>query len=200
LIGAASYGQYTYDNNPNVKINDDAQASATNTNPVTDFGPAYLKDYRLPGMPQQAYSLGLEYRDPHFWWVGANVNYLADSYLDVSNILRTSNFVVEANGIGFDGGTYEAVRNVLRQEKFDPYTLLNVTGGKSWKIKNTTFGFFASINNVLDTTYKTGGFEQSRKANFPEYQADNAYGTPSFGSKYFYGYGRTYFVNLYVNF
>jgi hypothetical protein len=200
VTASAAYGQYTYDNNPNVKINDDAQATLTNTNPITDFGKAYLKDYRIAGMPQQAYSLGLEYRDPHFWWIGANINYLADSYLDISNILRTENFVVESDGIGFDGATPETVRNILKQEKFDPYSLLNVTGGKSWKVKSTTFGFFASINNVLDTTYKTGGFEQSRKATFPDYQADNAFGSPSFGSKYFYGYGRTYFVNLYVNF
>jgi CarboxypepD_reg-like domain len=200
VLASASYGQYTYDNNPNVQLNDDAQVTATNTSPLTDFGPAYLKDYRLPGMPQQAYSFGLEYRDPHFWWIGANVNYLADSYLDVSNVLRTSNFVVEEDGIGYAGATPDVVRNILRQEKFDPYSLLNVTGGKSWKVKSTTFGFFATINNVLDTTYKTGGFEQSRKASFPDYQADNAYGTPSFGSKYFYGYGRTFFVNLYVNF
>lgn len=200
LLGSASYGQYTYDNNPNVQINDDAQASATNTNPITDFGPAYLKDYRLPGMPQQAYSFGIEYRDPHFWWVGANVNYLADTYLDVSNITRTTNFVVESDGIGFPGATNDVVRNILRQEKFDPYALLNLTGGKSWKIKDSTFGFFASINNVLDEIYKTGGFEQSRKATFPDYQADYANGTPSFGNKYFYGYGRTFFVNLYINF
>lgn len=200
VIAAASYGQYTYDNNPNVKINDDAQATVNNTNPITDFGPAYLKDYRLPGMPQQAYSFGLEYRDPRFWWIGANVNYLADSYLDVSNVMRTSNFVVEADGIGYSGATPDVVRNILRQEKFDPFTLLNVTGGKSWRVSNITFGFFASVNNVLDTTYKTGGFEQSRKATFPDYQADNAYGSPSFGSKYFYGFGRTFFVNLYANF
>jgi len=200
LTGSASYGQYTYDNNPNLKINDDAQASLTNTNPVTDFGQVYLEKYRLPGMPQQAYSVGIEYRDPHFWWIGANANYLADAYLDVSNVFRTENFVVESNGIGYEGATPENVREILKQEKFDPVSLINLTGGKSWKIKNTTFGFFASINNVLDTTYKTGGFEQSRKATFAEYQADNAYGTPSFGSKYFYGYGRTYFVNLYVNF
>jgi hypothetical protein len=62
------------------------------------------------------------------------------------------------------------------------------------------FGFFASINNVFDVTYKTGGFEQSRKATFPDYVADNANGTPSFGHKYFYGFGRTYFVNFYINF
>ena len=81
--------------------------------------------------------------------------------------------------------------------------MLNLTGGKSWKIskKNRNiFGFFASINNVLDVTYKTGGFEQSRKATFPDLQADQANGTPSFGSKYFYGYGRTFFVNFYINF
>jgi hypothetical protein len=104
----------------------------------------------------------------------------------------------------------------LKQEKFDPITLVNLVGGKSWKIKNETFGFFATINNVFDIVYKTGGFEQSRKATYPEYLADNtsqlplnnaSNGTfnvgsthPSFAPKYFYGYGRTYFVNFYINF
>ena len=197
---AASYGQYLYGNNPNLKINDDAQATLTNTQPLVDFGKAYLKNYRLPGMPQTAASFGLEYRDPHFWWIGANINYLADSYLDVSNISRTDNFSLDNSGVSFPGATEVAVRQALKQEKFAEFNLLNVTGGKSWRVDNTTIGFFASINNVLDTTYKTGGFEQSRKATFPDQQADNANGTTSFGSKYFYGYGRTYFVNLYVNF
>ena len=200
--GAASYGQYTYDENPNLKVNDDGQASETNANPITDFGRAYLKGYKQPGIPQQAYSLGLEYRDPKFWWIGANVNYLADSYIDVSSILRTSNFVVEdpATGIGFEGGTNDAIRSALKQEKFDPITLVNLVGGKSWRVNSSTFGFFASINNVFDVIYKTGGFEQSRKATFAEFQQDNANRTPSFGPKYFYGYGRTYFLNLYINF
>lgn len=197
---AASYGQYLYGNNPNLKINDDAQATLTNTQPVVDFGKAYLKNYRLPGMPQTAASLGLEYRDPNFWWVGANINYLADSYLDVSNITRTDNFSLNSIGISYPGATEAAVRQALKQEKFANFNLLNLTGGKSWLIDTTTIGFFASINNVLDTTYKTGGFEQSRKATFPDLQSDNANGTPSFGPKYFYGYGRTYFLNVYVNF
>jgi hypothetical protein len=197
---AASYGQYLYGNNPNLKINDDAQATLTNTQPVVDFGKAYLKNYRLPGMPQTAASLGLEYRDPNFWWVGANINYLADSYLDVSNITRTDNFSLNSIGISYPGATEAAVRQALTQEKFANFNLLNLIGGKSWRVDTTTIGFFASINNVLDTTYKTGGFEQSRKATFPDLQADNANGTPAFGPKYFYGYGRTYFINVYVNF
>lgn len=200
--GAAAYGEYKYDNNPNLKVNDDAQAVNGNASPITDFGKSYLKGYRVAGVPQQAYSFGLEYRDPKFWWIGANVNYLADTYIDISSILRTQNFVVEdpATGVGYVGATPDAVKKALRQEKFDPITLVNLVGGKSWKVGNDTFGFFASVNNLFDVEYKTGGFEQSRKATYPDYVADNANGTPSFGHKYFYGYGRTYFLNLYINF
>ncbi|KGO89149.1 TonB-dependent receptor [Flavobacterium suncheonense] len=201
---AASYGQYIYSNNPNLKLNDDAQASATNQYPVVDFGKTYLKNYRQPGMPQQAYSFGLEYRDPHYWWIGANVNYLADSFLDVSNVLRTDNFAIDSNsGVSYPGATEESVRAMLKQEKFDDFTIVNLTGGKSWMIDpktRSTVGFFASVNNVFDFRYKTGGFEQSRKATFPDMQQDMASGTRGFGPKYFYGYGRTFFLNFYVNF
>jgi hypothetical protein len=117
--------------------------------------------------------------------------------------LRTNNFTTNSAGDSYAGATPESVRAILKQEKFDDFTLINLTGGKSWRISKAnrnTVGFFASINNVFDVRYKTGGFEQSRKANYTDLQADNANGTPSFGSKYFYGYGRTAFVNFYINF
>lgn len=199
LIGAATYGQYIYTNNPHLRVNDDAQATPDNPYPLVDFGKAYLKNYRVAGTPQQAYSFGAEYRDPKFWWVGANINWMDNNYLDVSNILRTDNFNLTDQGVAAPGATKEAVRNFLRQEKFDGFALLNLTGGKSWRVNGTTFGFFASINNLLDREYKTGGFEQSRKASFADMQQDNASGVRGFGPKYFYGYGRTYFVNFYVN-
>ena len=200
---AASYGQYIYSDNAKLKTNDDALAAAGN-NSLTDFGTVYIKNYHQSGMPQTAASFGLEYRDPNFWWVGANINYLANSYIDFANILRTDNFSIDGNtGDNYSGATPETVRNLLKQEKFDSFALLNLTGGKSWRISKAnrnTVGFFASINNLLDIEYKTGGFEQSRKATFPDLQADQVNGTPSFGPKYFYGYGRTYFVNFYINF
>jgi TonB dependent receptor len=200
---AASYGQYIYSDNAKLKTNDDALA-ATGANSLTDFGTVYIKNYHQAGMPQTAASFGLEYRDPNFWWVGANVNYLANSYVDFANILRTDNFSIDsATGDNYAGATPETVRAILRQEKFDAFTLVNLTGGKSWRISKAnrnTVGFFASVNNLFDLQYKTGGFEQSRKATFPDLQADQANGTPSFGTKYFYGYGRTFFVNFYINF
>ncbi len=200
---AASYGQYIFSDNAKLKTNDDALAAAGN-NSLTDFGTVYIKNYHQAGMPQTAASFGLEYRDPNFWWIGANVNYLANSYVDFANILRTDNFSIDsATGDNYSGATPETVRAILKQEKFNDFTLVNLTGGKSWRISKAnrnTVGFFASVNNVFDIQYKTGGFEQSRKATFPDLQADQANGTPSFGSKYFYGYGRTFFVNFYINF
>jgi hypothetical protein len=210
---SGAYGEYTYNNNPNVSLNNDELASETNTNPVTDYGQAYLKGYRLPGGPQTAASFGIEYRDPKFWWIGANANYLADNYLDISSLLRTDNFFrnpQDLEGLSFPEATQERGAQLLKQERFDDFYLLNLTGGKSWKINNTTFGLFATINNVLDVDYKTGGFEQSRNGNFREVNQDVSHidpstggyvsHTPAFAPKYFYGYGRTYFLNLYVNF
>jgi len=200
---SGAYGEYTYNNNPNVYLNNDNLASPTNTYPVIDFGKASLKGYRLGGGPQTAASFGIEYRDPKFWWVGANVNYLANNYLNISSLTRTANFFRNPNdleGLDFPEITPERTAELLKQEKFDDFYLLNLTGGKSWKVGNQTFGFFASINNVLDVTYKTGGFEQSRNANYREVNQDVSSGTPAFAPKYFYGYGRTYFVNLYINF
>lgn len=209
--GSASYGQYTYTSNPNVSINNDALAVlagndsgvGTINTPATsvNFGKAELKNYKIAGTPQQAYSIGAEYRDPHFWWVGANANYLASNYIDVSALLRTQNFFKNpATGLPFANIDEEVAKKDLKQQKFDPFYLFNLNGGKSWRIGGKTVGFFASVNNVLNKTYKTGGFEQSRAANYANLNADNANGTPSFGPKYFYGYGRTYFVNLYINF
>lgn len=199
LTGVAAYGQYTFDNNPNVKL------SVDNIRQVVDFGRSTLKNYKQPGMPQQAFSVGIEYRDPHFWWIGANANYLDGNYSDISPLLRTDNFFVnndDPSGFPFPEATEEGARMLLKQEKFDPIRLINLTGGKSWRFGQNTLGFFASVNNLFNWQYKTGGFEQARNANYRELAQDMAGtdGVRSFGPKYFYGYGRTYFVNVYYSF
>ncbi|WP_278034526.1 TonB-dependent receptor [Flavobacterium nitratireducens] len=198
---SAAYGQYTYDSNPNVSFNNDAVASVDNTTPSFDFGTALLKNYKQAGMPQQAYSLGLEYRNPKYWWVGTNVNFLADTYIDISPLSRTNRFYTNpASGFPFPEATEERAAELLRQEKLDSVLLLNLIGGKSWRFKSNTLGLFVSINNLLDSQFKTGGYEQARNANFRQLNQDVSSGSPAFGNKYFNGFGRTYFVNLYFSF
>ncbi|SEN61858.1 hypothetical protein SAMN05444671_1954 [Flavobacterium sp. CF108] len=194
---SAAYGNYIYNSNPNVSITNDANAVKDGAQTTFNFGKAYLKNYKQAGTPQNALSLGLEYRDPKYWWIGANINYLTDNYIDVSPISRTSQFYINpANGFPFPEATSERGNELLQQEKFDPITLLNINGGKSWRVHKKYIGLFASVNNALGLVYKTGGFEQARNANFRALNQDISSGTPSFGPKYYYGYGRTYFLNL----
>ena len=203
VSAAGTYGESVYDSNPNVTFNIDSQASASSPYPKLDYGQSNIKGYKLPGAPQQAASVGIEYRDPKFWFISANANYLSNTYIDIAPITRTKNFFVDpifGNGVPFAEATPERAKELLTQEKFAPIRLLNLVGGKSWRISGKTFGFFASINNLLDYSYKTGGFEQARDANFRQLNQDVSSGNPSFTPKYFYGNGRTYFVNLYINF
>lgn len=194
---SAAYGNYIYSSNPDVSITNDANAAKDGAQTTFDFGSAYLKNYKQSGTPQSAFSVGLEYRDPKFWWIGTNINYLTDNYIDVSPISRTSQFYINpANGFPFPEATSGRGNELLKQEKFDPVSLLNINGGKSWRVHKKYIGLFASVNNVLNSMYKTGGFEQARNANFRALNQDVSSETPSFGPKYYYGYGRTYFLNL----
>lgn len=195
LKGAAAVGQYTYDNNPNLYLT----ASDFETGRV-DFGASALKNYKIAGGPQKAYSVGFEYRDPDYWWIGATVNFFDDTYIDISPLTRTKNFYLDADGLPFNDYDPELARELLKQEKFDSYMSVNLIGGKSWRIDDYYIGFFASINNLLDKEYRTGGFEQGRNANYRQLRDDVSNDTPVFGSKYWYGRGTTYFINVYFRF
>jgi hypothetical protein len=199
IISASSIGQYTYSNNPNLYLQSDVFAGEE-----SNFGKAYLKNYKLSGTAQRAYSIGFEYRDPTYYWFQVNGNLLTNNYLDASPILRTNNFYLDSDGIPFidpETGSQVTQQNVdelLTQEKFKDLFLLNIVAGKSWKINNYFLGVFASINNVLGATYKTGGFEQSRNANYLELKEDQNLEKPLFGPKYWYNSGTTYFFNIYL--
>ncbi|WP_338732503.1 carboxypeptidase regulatory-like domain-containing protein [Mangrovimonas cancribranchiae] len=205
LKGAAAVGNFTYDNNPNLYL-------TSNENRV-NFGESYLKDYKLASGPQTATSIGFEYRDPDYWWFGATVNYFTNTYVDVAPLTRTKNFYLDPEDsvfnaetgtflteIPFDDYDEGLARELLKQEEFDDYFTVNLIGGKSWKVDDYYIGFFASVNNLLDEVFKTGGFEQGRNANYRQLRDDASNGTKVFGSKYWYGRGATYFVNVYFRF
>ncbi len=194
ITGVAAYGEYTYSNDPEVNLTNDASAT------IINLGKAKLSGYKQAGMPQQAYSFGMEYRDPKFWWIGTNANYIADSFIDVSAIKRTSNYYNYNVDTNYRPIVQKLADDYLKQEKFNPFFLYNIVGGKSWKMRSATIGLFATVNNVLNSTYKTGGFEQSRDSNYTADYEDHQAKAGVFAPKYFYGYGRTYMVNLYLSF
>lgn len=201
FIGAGSIGEFTYDNNPQLFVESESFIDEN-----SDFGMTYLKGYHISGTPQRAYAIGFEYRDSDYWWFQANANYLTENYVAISPLKRTNNFLLDGDNIPFvdeDTGfeiTQDQVNELLTQEKLKEAFLINIVGGKTWKIKNSYFGFFVGINNILGATFKSGGFEQSRNANYPELKRDKQLNKPIFGSKYWYGNKTSYYLNLYIRF
>ena len=201
LKGAAAIGSFVYANNPNLYLTSDV----TNEGIFDEKGRSgnyisNLKNYKIAAGPHQAYSAGFEYRDPNYWWIGATVNFFNNTYVDIAPLTRSRNFYSDADGLTFPNYDLESANQLLQQEKFDAYKVVNLVGGKSWKIDGYYISAFATVNNLLNTAYKSGGFEQGRNANYNELSEDKALDKPVFGNKYWYGRGTTYFLNLNFSF
>lgn len=219
LKGVASMGQFTFNNNPNLYYASDD----FNPNPALNGerrrtfgdGTTKLKDLHVSGGPERAFQIGFEYRDPDFWWFGATANHFSRAFVDPSALKRSGAFAIDfdlvpedlltlggpISGYTFNDFDETVARGLLRQEQFDSYMLVNLTGGKSWKVGDYFIGFFATINNVFNQEYRTGGFEQSRRIGYRDQIAEqNQEGGPLFGNRYFFGNGTTYFVNVYLRF
>lgn len=179
VSGAFTTADYLYNNRPNATIVRDNSREV-----VAENRTIYLQNYKIGGMPQTATSIGIKYSAPKFWWVSANFNYLADIYLDPNPDRRTeealSGYVVSD----------PQVSEIVTQEKLPNGYTINISGGKSWRIKsnNSFIRLNANINNLLNNTnFISGGFEQLR------YDASNI---GKFPSKYNYAYGLNYFIML----
>ncbi|MFJ1261933.1 carboxypeptidase-like regulatory domain-containing protein [Capnocytophaga canis] len=193
VTAAAAIGQHTYTNNPKMYVSSGEIG-------VIEVDKVSLKNYRVPSGPQQAYSIGIEHRNKKYWWVSATANLLTDNYVSISAINRTRGFFINPDTRKtFTDIDEELARKLLKQERLQDVFLVNVVGGKSWRIKKTYVSLIGSVNNLFGQNFVSGGFEQSRTANYGSMLRDNAHGVPSFGPRYFLGYGRTYMINLAIS-
>ena len=212
LKAAGNIGQYTYANNPEVYLTTAARSKAPSdrntqmmdsaifdSNGRTDDFIAHLKNYKIAAGPQVAYSIGFEYRNPKYWFVGATANFFDKIYVDTAPLTRTSNFLNDA-GLIFNDYNPAVARELLQQERYNKYMVVNMIGGKSWKISHHYISVFVSIGNLLNTEFKSGGFEQGRNANYRQLKEDKSLEVPVFGNKYWFGRGTNYFLNLKYSF
>lgn len=183
INGVLAMGQNTYTSRPQVSIATDNQMELNIAEQTV-----YYKNYYVEGSPQTAASVGIKYNSPKFWWAEANMSYYDDNYLSMNPLLRTSTAIE-----GLDPNTEygaQKIDEIVRQEKVPSAYILNVSGGKSWKIDKYYISLHASVNNVLNNQeFITGGYEQLR---FDNVNRD----LDKFPSKYFYMYGTTYYLIL----
>ncbi len=200
--GLANYGEYTYRNNPNVYFVSEAVGRYKDGLAYEEFGKSYLKGYRQGGTPQMAFSAGLRYNSPKYYWLGVNWNYLDHNYLDPAALLRTENFVNSAyTGTPYANITEAELRRVLAQYQLPSAHFVNVNAGKSWLIGKYYVLVSATVNNVLNNkNYITSGFEQTRNTSYQTYVQDFDRENSLFAPKFWYTQGRSYFVNLQFRF
>lgn len=196
---AGAVGAYTYSGNPRTWLYyypDDESAHLPRGGELS-LGAPQLAGRHLARGPETAFSAGLSYRDPAFWWVDVRANYLGNSYEELAVLRHVAGFTLQA-GTGEEdpAAQPEALLAIRAQRPLPAYYLLNLSAGKSWLRGKHYVSFFAGLNNLFDQINRTGGYQQGRYATFSGLAADNGSGHPSFGTRYWYGAGRTIFINI----
>jgi len=173
---AAALGSYKYVNRPNVTITKD------NSDSIFTYNQAlYIKNFFVPNTPQTALMFGINYAAPKNIWIEASVSYFGDTYIDYNPERRTAALVDPEN----------PDKNLITKQQSVPSAyLLDASIGKSWRIKKYYINLNFSVANILDKTdFKTGGYEQLRYSGLSS-------DISKFPPRYYYAYGRTYYLNI----
>lgn len=175
----AAIGQYTFNSRPITASYNDSDRL-----PVLVDRTIYMKNFYVPGTPQQAYSVGLKYSGKKYWFANLNFNYFDDIWIDFNPIRRTEEVVAD---IDRDSDLF---RSIIFQEQAPSGYTLDLFGGKSFRLADDYFlNFTVGINNILNNqSLVTGGYEQGR------FEFDEN-GNNLFPNRYYYMFGLNYFVN-----
>jgi hypothetical protein len=177
LTAVAGLGQLIYNSRPFATISQD-----NNSEVLAENRKIYLKNYYVGGGPQTALSGGIKYNSPKYWWIGANINFFDDIYLEPNPDRRSE------GAAGMYNSDDIRFSELLYQEKLPSAYTVDLFGGKSWRINQYYIALNLSVNNLLnEKNFAFGGFEQFR------YDPNDL---EKFPPKYFYLYGIQYFANL----
>jgi len=177
---AAAIASYTYKTRPNVTVTKDNSDSIFSYNKSV-----YIKNFFISGTPQTAAMIGLDYASPKSWYLSANASYFGDTYIDFNPERRTPELV---------NPDIPNKNLITDQTKLPSAILVDASIGKSWRIKKYFLNFNFQVTNVFDKTdFKTGGYEQLRYAGLVS-------DLKKFPPRYYYSFGRTYYLTLGLRF
>jgi hypothetical protein len=185
---AASVGQFYYSSRPI------ATATLDNSNQILFKDESiYIKNLRVSGSPQSAYTLGLNYNNPNFWQVHLNASYFDNIYL---NFLTPRRMGIALDAIDKDSPLWN---DILAQTKEEGQFTLDISASKSWKLnnifkaikKNTYVVLNVGVTNITNNQDLVVSGYESRFAPFGTQTEVTKY-----PDKFSYGYGTTFFASL----
>ncbi|MFT3908616.1 MAG: TonB-dependent receptor [Ferruginibacter sp.] len=186
---AAAVGRYKYNTEQNAIVTEDNSANVFTNETI------YTKDFYL-ATPQQAYTVGLNYRSPKYWWINVSYNYFDQMYLQISPVRRT---LAAVDGLDPDSKEWH---DITDQTKLKAQQTLDAYAGYSWLMnkrfkglhKRTFLVFNVGVNNILNNrSIVSGGYEQLR--------FDYADRDPQkFSDKRYYAYGINFLASVSLRF
>jgi hypothetical protein len=185
----ASVGRDYYDSRQLVTIAQDN----SNTLLAPPGTVVYTQNYRLPNTPQEAYSLGLNYRSRNYWYASLTGNYFDQMWVGINPDRRTA---LSVQGVDSKSALWG---DILDQEKYAAQFVLDFRAGHSWKLSNVAgikkplfLSINAGVNNLLNNqNIISNGYENGRTDKFP---------TGSFATRYTYAEGINYFIKATLRF
>jgi hypothetical protein len=186
VIAGGSIGNYRYTNRPTSYITSESGLIPDSTQLI------YCKNFFVSGTPQTAGSVGLKFGPMKYWYANLNANVFANNWVDFAPDKRT---LEEFDKTHIYPGDVRLTQITEQQKANDkPQFTLDASVSKTFKIKNVYLGINLSCSNVLNNKKMiTSGYEQGRT------DVVN-YGVDAWPAKYYYGFGRTYFLMASVRF
>ncbi|MBT9484513.1 hypothetical protein [Sediminibacterium sp.] len=179
---AMSVGKYVYHNRPNYSV------MADNEPYISEKGVLYIDQFPITGLPHLAIYNGLAYRSNSNLFLNLSSSYMGNQWLSFNPIRRT----------------YDAAQNlpihldaeqIAKPSSLPNAFILDFSAGYSCRIKKFKDGsayylqFFLGVNNLLNQSIITGGYEQLR-FDIPGGDINK------FPNKYYYSPGTLYSLSI----
>ena len=158
----------------------------------------YSNNFKIANTPQQAYSLGFNYRSKKFWYVSATVNFFDQMWTEFAPTHRTDRAV--------DNVPYQSEQwnSIVTQERLSPkgQWTLDLSGGYSWRLKSTfrkmdgknAGKYYLVLNAGVSNVTNNRSFIVSGREQLRYDYADRNPG--KYPPRYSYAFGANFYLNL----
>lgn len=185
---AGTVASYRYKNNP------DGLRSFENGLHQDIASRVYLKNYRVGGTPQQAYSLGLDWAAPKSWFLGVTANWMRDSWVKLAPVYHEEQSTLWQSFPSKESAL-EMQEKISRQQKMNNAFTLNVSIGKLIYINrkvsmniNLNVDNITNNRNIMQNAYQQGRIDRTD------------WNLNKYPNRYTYAQGTKVFLNVGVRF
>ncbi len=185
---AGTVASYRYKNNPH------GVRSFENGLHEDIHSVVYLKNYRVGGTPQQAYSIGLDWAAPKSWFLGVTANWMRDSWVKLAPVYHEIQPTLWESYPTYDAAL-AMQEEICSQDKMNNAFSLNVSIGKLIYINrkvslniNLNVDNITNNRNIQQNAYQQGRIDRTN------------WNLEKYANRYSYAQGTKAFLNIGVRF